>query len=79
MSPSLRLAIVALLLIATSVGIILKQRTATSCPRHRRAVGVAANVLAAGCLVAGLLLASLAVYPLLSDHSPETEARGDRR
>jgi hypothetical protein len=70
MGPSVRFAIVSVLLIATSVGIIQKQRSAASCPRHRRAAGVAAGVLAVGCLVAGLLLAGLAAYPWLSGRIP---------
>ncbi len=70
MSPTSRFALVSTLLVATSIGIVLKQRTATSCPRHHRAAGLAANLLAAGCLVAGLLLATLAAYPWLAGKSP---------
>jgi hypothetical protein len=70
MSPSLRFALVSVLLILTSVGIVLKQRAARSCPRHQRAAGIAANLLAAGCLLAGLLLAGVAALPLISGRSP---------
>jgi hypothetical protein len=61
MNPSLGLGLLSLMFVGASVGVVIKQHKAKSCPRHRKFAGLMAQILAAGCLIAVIVLAGLTV------------------
>jgi hypothetical protein len=58
---ALALAVLSELFALTSLGVVLNQRRAASCPRHRPLAGLVAQALAMVSLVAGVTLAGLAL------------------
>lgn len=61
MSYAWGLALISAAFFSVALGVVVKQRQATSCPRHSRRAGLAARAVAAVCLALGAVSVGLAL------------------